>query len=727
MSSFATPFNRIGISLLDFCLNGEKPDGATYFDDVLRRAIAAVGESNGLNGRVLQVPRGTYKFARQVNLEAQVTLIGESTAFGDSGNGTKFVFDAGNNGIVWHRPNTCLSGRRNDGAIVSGIDVQGAAGSGTHHGLVFYTRGLFERGCIRGFDGDGIHIACVVPVSNDWVGSTAYTVGQTRYNNYRLYIVTANGTSAASGGPTGTGTGITDGSVTWDYVSTYAGLIEPLDTIPAWAALTAYKIGDAMTSDTGRCYLCVQEGVSSDLAPTGTGAGIVDGTCKWNYINGTNANGWQVDLVRIDACRNAIYTVGGDSNSGCMSRFDIVACTSWGIHDASFLGNVYRDGQISGCAAGGYTVTNPNAAVSFRDVYLEQDQPGCTITNRTIVTGALQAAGFTAPNNGFVQDGNRVNGLKFAVNGVGDEITMGGASLQSIKNYSLDSYLKKVSFDGTPTGLKGVVAWNWANLANWYGHGQALDGQSLFQAGSELARYMAPTQFWAGLGFGIIVEGKRISFCDSVTRPALGFGGSVTDAPGDVIFKRAPVAGESPGWVCTVGGTSSAYTEGLTATSAGGTSLTLSGNTALASGLQIGDRVQINGVDTYVTNRGLGATNSITVADAIPAGSGFAITYVPGTWVPMPALTGGAADSTGTPGAATQNTRKGRAAIAIGAAAVTITNSLVTATSIIGVALQSNDATLTQILRVVPGSGSFVITGNANATAAANVAWWLIE
>ena len=52
-----------------------------------------------------------------------------------------------------------------------------------------------------------------------WVALTAYTVGQYRTNGANQYKCTAAGTSASSGGPTGTGSGITDGSVTWDYCS----------------------------------------------------------------------------------------------------------------------------------------------------------------------------------------------------------------------------------------------------------------------------------------------------------------------------------------------------------------------------------------------------------------------------------------------------------------------------------------------------------------------------
>ena len=55
-----------------------------------------------------------------------------------------------------------------------------------------------------------------------WVASTAYTVGAWRFNGANVYACSVAGTSAASGGPTGTGAAITDGSVTWAYVAPLA-------------------------------------------------------------------------------------------------------------------------------------------------------------------------------------------------------------------------------------------------------------------------------------------------------------------------------------------------------------------------------------------------------------------------------------------------------------------------------------------------------------------------
>lgn len=84
---------------------------------------------------------------------------------------------------------------------------------------------------------------------------------------------------------------------------------------------------------------------------------------------------------------------------------------------------------------------------------------------------------------------------------------------------------------------------------------------------------------------------------------------------------------------------------------------------------------------------------------------------------------GARADSSGTPGAATQHVTQGRCAIAAAASAVVITNRNVNPQSTVVAILTgaAADATLTSIVRVTPGAGSFTINGNANATAATQV------
>lgn len=55
-------------------------------------------------------------------------------------------------------------------------------------------------------------------LSQPWAVSTAYSLNQQVHLGGRVYKCATAGTSAGSGGPTGTGTGITDGSAVWDYV-----------------------------------------------------------------------------------------------------------------------------------------------------------------------------------------------------------------------------------------------------------------------------------------------------------------------------------------------------------------------------------------------------------------------------------------------------------------------------------------------------------------------------
>lgn len=107
-----------------------------------------------------------------------------------------------------------------------------------------------------------------------WTATTAYTLGNLVVNGANAYVCVGSGTSAGAGGPTGQGVAIGDGTVSWDF---YEG---------AWTPLTAYASG-FVTNDSAplKIYELVGGGVSAGAGgPTGTGAGIVDGTCTWDYL-----------------------------------------------------------------------------------------------------------------------------------------------------------------------------------------------------------------------------------------------------------------------------------------------------------------------------------------------------------------------------------------------------------------------------------------------------------
>lgn len=67
-----------------------------------------------------------------------------------------------------------------------------------------------------------------------WAASTAYSLNTLVNNGGKSYKVTTAGTSASSGGPTGTGSAITDGTVVWAYQGT---CVLPADVLALMAAV----------------------------------------------------------------------------------------------------------------------------------------------------------------------------------------------------------------------------------------------------------------------------------------------------------------------------------------------------------------------------------------------------------------------------------------------------------------------------------------------------------
>jgi len=87
---------------------------------------------------------------------------------------------------------------------------------------------------------------------------------------------------------------------------------------------------------------------------------------------------------------------------------------------------------------------------------------------------------------------------------------------------------------------------------------------------------------------------------------------------------------------------------------------------------------------------------------------------------------GGLTDISGTPGNGTANTLLAKFAIAAAASAVTITCSQCAATTLIWCQVITNDGTLKSV-SVVPGAGSYVVTGNAAATGNTTVIAMLVN
>ena len=51
-----------------------------------------------------------------------------------------------------------------------------------------------------------------------------------------------------------------------------------------WITLTAYYVGDVVSWDTGKVYTCITAGTSGAAGPTGVTSDITDGTAHWAYF-----------------------------------------------------------------------------------------------------------------------------------------------------------------------------------------------------------------------------------------------------------------------------------------------------------------------------------------------------------------------------------------------------------------------------------------------------------
>lgn len=116
-----------------------------------------------------------------------------------------------------------------------------------------------------------------------WAGSTLYGMGQYVTNGGLYYLCIQPGTSAASGGPTGTNQSITDNTVLWQNVATVA-----------WTGETAISNASYVVANSN-LYLCTSvaapnslgltTSITGKIAPNWTATTQVDGAATWTWQN----------------------------------------------------------------------------------------------------------------------------------------------------------------------------------------------------------------------------------------------------------------------------------------------------------------------------------------------------------------------------------------------------------------------------------------------------------
>ena len=207
------------------------------------------------------------------------------------------------------------------------------------------------------------------PTASPWVPSTAYREGQQVLNAGSTYVCTVAGVSATSGGPTGIGTAISDGTVTWAFVQpswkrsipphAYNGTVP--DPQPGWSFQNSYLQRGYHRSEAFITNPCLAFTVGSivtmtrpilEYQPLGrpaVGMGESGDRLRTPGATITDADGqvWT-------------WTVVGTRESGEIKIYDWVCTTPWTQPSQSSLMALpnpkFPAGMIVRCPAGDYQV-----------------------------------------------------------------------------------------------------------------------------------------------------------------------------------------------------------------------------------------------------------------------------------------------------------------------------------------------------------------------------------
>lgn len=117
-----------------------------------------------------------------------------------------------------------------------------------------------------------------------WAGATVYAQGQQVEKGGNVYLAVVGGTSAGSGGPTGTGSGIVDNGVTWNYVGPGAAFT-PTISLGLFMLNKGRKAAPytfPQNADTALLPGWVPRDYYGTAAPTSTGDTYFVGDRVWN-------------------------------------------------------------------------------------------------------------------------------------------------------------------------------------------------------------------------------------------------------------------------------------------------------------------------------------------------------------------------------------------------------------------------------------------------------------
>jgi hypothetical protein len=237
-----------------------------------------------------------------------------------------------------------------------------------------------------------------------WAATTAYLLNQYIVNGGLLYQCSTAGTSAASGGPTGTAlAAVPDGTAKWIYVAAYAPLAGTV--YASWVTGTSYAASPAtFVLNNGNLYQCTNAlaGLSGATGPTGTGTGIPDGAVTWNFVSASAiaTPPWQQSTAYL--LRQNYVTDGANTYE----------CTVGGMSLGSGAGPTVTSGTVAdGSATWAYDKTTDVGNIAAPVVIGGVEYFDANTINQALLASLNQISGLTFPNDGGVNAGAAVGGI----------------------------------------------------------------------------------------------------------------------------------------------------------------------------------------------------------------------------------------------------------------------------------------------------------------------------
>jgi len=234
--------------------------------------------------------------------------------------------------------------------------------------------------------------------ANTWTGNTVFSLGDRILNGGAGYICKASGTSAATGGPTGTTTGvdITDGTVVWRYVTNVAAIGQ---TVLNYG--TTFDSQGASRTGGLKVYL------NNVLLSVGTGAGkyqITDSNTTITLGTALVAE----DRVKIGATTDYQLTLE-DCWMSVNAKLGGAAARGASISDAAQNANPPTVRNIKRCGFKSLNIDAPSTAFPETGQSVDLEGEHSYINNAQISTGELFVSSLADRANiqGFFADGAR--------------------------------------------------------------------------------------------------------------------------------------------------------------------------------------------------------------------------------------------------------------------------------------------------------------------------------